>query len=66
MVSSLGDKDKITSLSLRSLCKTVLGDTSLPTASATDRSRVLIDILAIVAKGEENMVDASKVSDPQL
>jgi len=61
VVSSLGDKDKITSLSLRSLCKTVLGDTSLPTASATDRSRVLIDILAIVAQGEENMVDASKL-----
>ena len=37
VVSELGDKEKITSLSLRSLCKTVLGDTNLPTNSATDR-----------------------------
>jgi len=61
VVSSLGDKDKITSLSLRSLCKTVLGDTSLPTASATDRSRVLIDILASVT--QDQLVDSAKVAN---
>ena len=36
-ISELGDKARITSLSLRSLCKTVLEDTSLSTASAVDR-----------------------------
>ena len=41
----LGDKDVITSLSLRSLCKTVLGDTGLSTASAVDRSQVLVNIV---------------------
>jgi len=61
LVSSLGDKTKITSLSLRSLCKTVLGDTSLPTASATDRCQVLVDILARVTDGSDNTVDVNKV-----
>ena len=36
-ISELGDSARITSLSLRSLCKTVLEDTSLSTASAVDR-----------------------------
>jgi len=52
LVSALGNKEKITSLSLRSLCKTVLNDTSLPTASATDRCKVLVDILSSCAGGE--------------
>ena len=37
-ISALGDEARITSLSLRSLCKTVLEDISLSTASAADRS----------------------------
>lgn len=61
LVSSLGDKTKITSLSLRSLCKTVLGDTSLSTASATDRCQVLVDILVKVTNGSDNTVDVDKV-----
>lgn len=47
-ISELGDRARITSLSLRSLCKTVLEDTSLSTASAVDRSRVLVSIMARV------------------
>jgi len=63
VVSSLGDNSKITSLSLRSLCKTVLGDTTLPTNSATDRCTVLLDILARVTSGEEGgEVQAEKVA----
>lgn len=61
-ISALGNQEKITSLSLRSLCKTVLGDTSISTASATDRSRVLIDILAEVTQGEGKVVDSAKVA----
>jgi len=61
VVSELGDKEKITSLSLRSLCKTVLGDTNLPTNSATDRCRVLVDILATVTGGENSLVNVDKI-----
>jgi len=61
VVSELGDKEKITSLSLRSLCKTVLGDTGLATASATDRCRVLVDILASVTCGDSNTVNTEKL-----
>jgi len=63
VVSELGDKEKITSLSLRSLCKTVLGDTNLPTNSATDRCRVLVDILAAVTGGERenSLVNVEKI-----
>lgn len=50
-ISELGDSARITSLSLRSLCKTVLEDTSLSTASAVDRSRVLVSIMARVTGG---------------
>lgn len=61
-ISALGNQEKITSLSLRSLCKTVLGDTNIPTNSATDRSRVLVDILAEVTQGEGKVVDSAKVA----
>jgi len=61
VVSELGDKAKITSLSLRSLCKTVLGDTNLPTNSATDRCQVLVDILASVTGGENSLVNVEKI-----
>jgi len=53
VVSSLGDSSKITSLSLRSLCKTVLGDTQLPTNSATDRCTVLWTLLKTVTNGSD-------------
>jgi len=61
VVSELGNKEKITSLSLRSLCKTVLGDTNLPTNSATDRCRVLVDILAAVTGGENSLINVEKI-----
>ena len=51
-ISKLGDRTKITSLSLRSLCKTVLGDTSLPTGSALERSEVLVQILISITGGQ--------------
>ena len=60
-ISELGDKQKITSLSLRSLCKTVLGDTSLPTASALERSEVLVAIMASITGGLEGEVAADKI-----
>ena len=60
-ISHLGDKEKITSLSLRSLCKTVLGDTSLPTASALERSEVLVQIMASITGGEEGEVVADQI-----
>jgi len=60
-ISALGDSTKITSLSLRSLCKTVLGDTSLPTNSAVDRCTALFSILAKVTGGEGDLVVASKL-----
>ena len=59
-ISQLGDKQKITSLSLRSLCKTVLGDTSLPTASALERSEVLVQIMANITGGQAE-VTADKI-----
>jgi len=64
VVSELGDKEKITSLSLRSLCKTVLGDTNLPTNSATDRCRVLVDILAAVTTrgdSDNSLINVEKI-----
>ena len=55
-ISQLGDSQKITSLSLRSLCKTVLGDTSLPTASALERSEVLVQIMVNITGGETEVM----------
>jgi len=52
VIEELGDKEVITSLSLRSLCKTVLGDTGLSTASAVDRSRVLVNIVTNITGGQ--------------
>jgi len=48
VVEKLGGDFSITSHSLRSLCKTVLSDTNPTTASASDRSRVLIQIISKV------------------
>jgi len=51
VISDLGNKDSITSLSLRSLCKTVLQDTSLPTRSATNRCQRVYEVLSRVTGG---------------
>ena len=59
IINELGDKTKITSLSLRSLCKTVLGDTSLVTASALDRSKVLVAIVNTMLKDTKDLVKYS-------
>ena len=48
VVENLGKDFSITSYSLRSLCKTVLSDTNPTTASASDRSQVLIQIIRFV------------------
>jgi len=64
VVEKLGSKDVITSYSLRSLCKTVLGDTNPDTNSASDRSEVLIQILAKVTSGtDENSTTAAGAVD---
>jgi len=49
VISKLGNKKEITSLSLRSLCKTVLHNTSLPTTTAVDRCKRVLEILTAVA-----------------
>ncbi|TRY67143.1 hypothetical protein TCAL_02954 [Tigriopus californicus] len=54
VVKAFGDKDKITSYSLRSLCKTVLNDTNPNTNSASDRCQVLFRILNQVASNQSN------------
>jgi len=62
-ISALGDSSKITSLSLRSLCKTVLGDTSLPTSSV-DRCTALFSILARVTSqdgGGSDLISGGKL-----
>merc|ERR1719319_2077243 len=60
-IEALGDSSTITSLSLRSLCKTVLGDTSLATSSATHRCSALLAILARVVGAEGAAVPADKL-----
>ncbi|XP_023333544.1 maternal protein exuperantia-1 [Eurytemora carolleeae] len=53
VISSISNKELITSLSLRSLCKTVLRDTNLPTSRAVHRCQRVIEILY-------------KLSDPEI
>lgn len=63
VISELGSKEEITSLSLRSLCKTVLQDTSLPTRSASHRSQRVFEILTRVtaqAPGSDGDTGAEK------
>ncbi len=43
---------KVTSNSLRSLCKTVLNNTNPSTNSALDRSKILVEILAKVCEDD--------------
>jgi len=57
VIQELGDKGVITSLSLRSLCKTVLGDTGLSTASAVDRSMVLVNIVTKITGGQMEKIN---------
>lgn len=57
LVEKYGDKSKITSNSLRSLCKTVCNDTNPKTNSASDRSQVLYNVLKGIA--ESNKEDLS-------
>ncbi|CAB4063698.1 EXU [Lepeophtheirus salmonis] len=53
IVDAYGDKEKITSNSLRSLSKTVLNDTNPETTSTLDRSSVLYKILTHVSEHKE-------------
>ncbi len=63
-VDKFGDKDKITSNSLRSLCKTVLNDTNPTTNSASDRSKVIINILAGILPGKTSgSIDTAKLAE---
>jgi len=63
VVERLGSKEVITSHSLRSLCKTVLGDTNPDTNSASDRSKVLIKILAkVTSSDDQEGIDSSTMS----
>lgn len=68
------DSEKVTSYSLRSLCKTILNNTNPATASACDRAKVLVEILSKVTQNNQNAsgessentetlskIDASKV-----
>ncbi len=57
---------QVTSLSLRSLCKTVLSDTNPETNSASARSRVLVDILSSLAgpgKQQEEFLNCARVAE---
>jgi hypothetical protein len=61
-VDKFGDKDKITSNSLRSLCKTVLNDTNPTTNSASNRSKVIVNIIASILPGKTaGSIDTSKL-----
>ena len=61
-VDKFGDKDKITSNSLRSLCKTVLNDTNPTTSSASDRSKVIVKVVSGILPGKTpGSVDTSKL-----
>eukprot|EP00095_Tigriopus_kingsejongensis_P002520 snap_masked-scaffold185_size275389-processed-gene-1.14 protein:Tk02520 transcript:snap_masked-scaffold185_size275389-processed-gene-1.14-mRNA-1 annotation:"maternal protein exuperantia-1" len=62
VVKAFGDMSKVTSYSLRSLCKTVLGDTNPNTNSASDRSHVLFRILAQLTSEAGDQVTADQVA----
>lgn len=61
VISDLGDKSMITSLSLRSLCKTVLKDISLPTNTARERCTRINDILTRVISPDSKQSLEDKV-----
>jgi maternal-effect protein exuperantia len=62
VVEKFADSDKVTSYSLRSLCKTILNNTNPATASACDRAKVLVEILSKVCGDEKTVIDAIKVA----
>jgi len=64
VVEQFADSSKVTSLSLRSLCKTLLNNTNPATASACDRAKVLVEILSKICPVEESKpanIEASKI-----
>jgi len=64
LVARYGDKDKVTSGSMRSLCKTLLGDTNPNTCSAMERSKIVMKILQkVVPSGQADAPDISKVKE---
>ena len=50
----------------RSLCKTVLGDTSLATASAAERCAVLVSIMAAITRDSDSEPDNTEVVADKL
>ena len=50
----------------RSLCKTVLGDTSLATASAAERCAVLVTIMAAITRASDSETDNTEVVADKL
>jgi len=62
VIDKIGNKNEITSLSLRSLCKTVLQNTSLPTTTAIDRCQRVLEVLCSVAEKAEDKENKSKVN----
>jgi len=62
VISDLGDKTLITSLSLRSLCKTVLKDIKLPTRTAKERCTRLNDILMnVISPDTKQTISGDKI-----
>lgn len=57
------DSEKVTSYSLRSLCKTILNNTNPATASACDRAKVLVEILSKITQSSSSSGSDSEQSD---
>lgn len=58
-----GDSGKVTSYSLRSLCKTILNNTNPATASACDRAKVLVEILSKICHDDKAKSSSSSSND---
>jgi len=62
VVEQFADSDKVTSFSMRSLCKTLLNNTNPATTSACDRAKVLVEILSkVVSKDNSEELDDAKI-----
>jgi maternal-effect protein exuperantia len=62
VVEQFADSDKVTSFSMRSLCKTLLNNTNPATTSACDRAKVLVEILSkVVSKDNSEDLDDAKI-----
>jgi len=57
------DSEKVTSYSLRSLCKTILNNTNPATASACDRAKVLVEILSKITQSSSSSGSDLEPSD---